>query len=159
MNDDHRNPIAAILIFLGFGLLGWFILSWLRGGYSGQTGYVPDRPAIANISPNTQTTSYAAPSSVKKTSTATTSGKNQCSEDSSGNEAPMLQSLTGTTKVVPVNGLGAARLRSEPTFGQNVVGCVRAGNLVSPTGKISGTWSEVKLADNTLAWIATNQLN
>jgi hypothetical protein len=158
MNDDNRKSIAIVLILLGFGLLGWILLAG-RGGFrwatSSNTG---DRPPVQNAELNARQANYTTPP-LGKTSATNTSGNSQCSEDSNGNEAPMLQSTAGTTRVVPVNGLGAARLRSGPGFGQNVLGCLRSGSLVSPTGRVLGTWSQVKLADNALGWIATNQLN
>jgi Bacterial SH3 domain len=160
MSDDNRKSIAVILILLGFGLLGWIFLGGGRGGFrwSGSS-YTGDRPPVQSVSLNTRSGNDTTPPLGRTTPGTQTSGDSQCSEDKSGNEAPMLQSTAGTTRVVPVNGLGAARVRSGPGFGQNVLGCLRSGSLVSPTGRVSGTWSQVKLADNSSAWIATNQLN
>lgn len=155
---DNRNLLPIVLIMLGFAWLLWTLLFGGRGvnfwgnGYSADRSTSPDSSFISNNSTPLTPISPASPR-------PTPPNSNLCGDDQNGNAAPMLQSTAGSARIAPVNGLAAARLRSSPSFGRNVVGCLRTGNLVSPTGRVSGTWSQVKLADNTLGWISTNQLN
>jgi hypothetical protein len=150
MRDRNAVPIALILT----GLI-WLLLTLLLGKGFNFSGFSfwSDRNATSGG------TSTATLTSTTSGSAGSASSSNLCGEDGNGNSARMLKSTAGTDRISPVNGLAAARLRSSPSFGENVVGCLTAGNLVSRTGRVSGTWSQVKLADNTTGWISTNQLN
>lgn len=82
-----------------------------------------------------------------------------CSSDERSNSASVYSGgNVGSSQIVPLLGKKAARIRSSPQFGNNVITCLLRSHTVARTGSVSGIWSEVRLGDGTSGWIATAQL-